>query len=219
VRGEAQNPDELFDVVDYNGRSTGVSKRRADIHRDGDWHRSVHIWVVGEIDGSGSIIFQRRSLAKDTSPGKLDPSVGGHLGAGETWRAAVREADEEIGLAISESDLIYAGTRLGINESDPAIIDREIQDVFFVRRDGPLDVFAPNSAEVSGLVRLGTADALEMFSGDRSVAAVEVMDAESRRIARSTIDRAEFGAQTDRYVYRVAIAARAFLAGERHFSV
>jgi isopentenyldiphosphate isomerase len=219
VISAAQDPGELFDVVDFNGRATGAQKRRADIHRDGDWHRSIHIWVVGQIDDSGSILFQRRSLAKDTSPGMLDPSVGGHLATGENWLAALREADEEIGLTVSEADLVYAGTRRGVNESDPAIIDREIQDVYFARHDGPLTAFAPNPAEVSGLVRLGIGHALDMFTGAITEAPIEVMDASSRRIERSTVDRAEFGLQTDRYVYRVAIAARAFLAGERHFSI
>ena len=26
----------------------GVMKARGDVHRDGDWHRSVHIWLVQE---------------------------------------------------------------------------------------------------------------------------------------------------------------------------
>ena len=40
------NPDELFDVLDAAGRPTGRAKRRADVHRDGDWHRALHCWVL-----------------------------------------------------------------------------------------------------------------------------------------------------------------------------
>jgi hypothetical protein len=38
----------------------GVSKPRGAVHRDGDWHRSVHVWLT---DGS-SLLLQRRSAHK-----------------------------------------------------------------------------------------------------------------------------------------------------------
>ena len=46
----AQDPDELFDVVDAGGNLTGIVKRRGDVHRDGDWHRAIHVWVIGVDD-------------------------------------------------------------------------------------------------------------------------------------------------------------------------
>jgi hypothetical protein len=33
----------LFDILDSDGRPTGVTKRRGDVHRDGDWHGALHI--------------------------------------------------------------------------------------------------------------------------------------------------------------------------------
>ena len=38
--------DELFDVLTPGGEPTERKKRRGDIHRDGDWHASVHIWAA-----------------------------------------------------------------------------------------------------------------------------------------------------------------------------
>ena len=38
--------DELFDVLNDSGERTETTKRRGDIHRDGDWHASVHIWIA-----------------------------------------------------------------------------------------------------------------------------------------------------------------------------
>ena len=81
------DPDELFDVCDTLGRPLGLRKCRADVHRDGDWHRSIHCWVAGQYaDGTPYVVFQRRAENKDTSPGKLDATVGGHLAAGESWK-------------------------------------------------------------------------------------------------------------------------------------
>jgi hypothetical protein len=69
------------------------------------------------------------------------------------------------------------------------------------------------------LVRITVDDALELLSGNQHEARVQTLDAATLRVRQGTITPADFGVQLDRYVYRVAIAARRFLAGERHFSV
>lgn len=38
--------EEYFDALDENGNLTGVKKLRKEVHRDGDWHRTVHIWII-----------------------------------------------------------------------------------------------------------------------------------------------------------------------------
>src|SRR3954469_2867720 len=97
----AQNPDELFDLYTSEGEPLGRTKARALVHRDGDWHRSVHVWVVLQSAAGPCVLFQRRSTAKDTWPGVLDVAVAGHLRAGETVDDALREAEEEIGLSLA----------------------------------------------------------------------------------------------------------------------
>ncbi|MCC6315401.1 MAG: NUDIX domain-containing protein, partial [Thermomicrobiales bacterium] len=98
-RALAQNPGELFDIVRADGSPTGLTKPRASVHRDGDWHRSVHVWVAGiDPDNEPWLMFQQRGAGKDTWPGRLDATVGGHFGAGETLRDALREVREEIGV-------------------------------------------------------------------------------------------------------------------------
>jgi hypothetical protein len=37
---------EYLDVLDSKGVHTGERKLRAHVHRDGDWHRTVHVWVL-----------------------------------------------------------------------------------------------------------------------------------------------------------------------------
>jgi isopentenyldiphosphate isomerase len=216
----AQDPDELFDVVTIHGDPTGVAKRRADVHRDGDWHRAIHIWIVSEIDRVGSIIFQRRSLAKDTSPGALDPTVGGHLTSGETLEEAFREAEEEIGIVVEPEKAIPVGRRIGINETDAGIRDRELQDVYFARDDRPLAGYRPNPAELEELIRVPLEELLDLLAGDRSSVETEVISSHNDQVSQGELTMADFSSRPiDTYRYRVAIAARSMLRGDRHFSV
>ena len=84
---------EFFDVLDENGNKTGKIKLRKEVHRDGDWHRSVHIWVINE---NGDVLLQRRAVDKDSNPNMLDISSAGHLSAGdESIDGAIREIKEE----------------------------------------------------------------------------------------------------------------------------
>jgi isopentenyldiphosphate isomerase len=68
-------------------------------------HRSVHILVVHP---EGRLLLQKRSLRKDTQPGKWDTSVGGHVGFGQSYEeAARREAEEELGFIPGELVFLY----------------------------------------------------------------------------------------------------------------
>lgn len=40
---------EYFDLLDENGNKTGKTKLRNEVHRDGDWHKAVHIWIINEM--------------------------------------------------------------------------------------------------------------------------------------------------------------------------
>ena len=69
---------------------------------------SVNIWFYRQTAAGGlEVLFQHRS-EKVTNGGKWDVSAAGHMNYGETIpEAAMREAREEIGAEISESDLQY----------------------------------------------------------------------------------------------------------------
>jgi isopentenyl-diphosphate delta-isomerase len=72
---------ERIDVLTPDGRPTGVTKGKSEVHRDGDWHRAAHVWIVTP---SGRILLQRRSVRKENYPGFWDVSAAGHLSAGES---------------------------------------------------------------------------------------------------------------------------------------
>jgi isopentenyldiphosphate isomerase len=68
-------------------------------------HRSVHILVIHP---EGRLLLQKRSLRKDTQPGKWDTSVGGHVGFGQSYEeAARREAEEELGVVPGKLTFLY----------------------------------------------------------------------------------------------------------------
>ncbi len=118
---------ESLDLLDEHGDPTGETKPRAAVHRDGDWHRAFHLWVMHP---DGYVLLQRRSRTKDLAPGKVDVSVGGHLRAGEIWLDALREAEEEIGLEVGPADVEFLGTERSERCYPDGSIDREFQDVY-----------------------------------------------------------------------------------------
>jgi isopentenyldiphosphate isomerase len=215
----AQDPAELFDVLTAEGASRGFAKKRSDVHRDGDWHGSIHVWVYGIDRGIPYLVFQRRGRFKDTLPMKLDATVGGHLRSGETVEETLREVQEEIGRNVTMAELLPLGIRLGVSEDVLGIIDREVQHVFLWRVDEPLTTFAPNPEELESLVQLPLEDVLAIF-GDGIVAADALeLRAGSAILTPTLITRSEFAAGIDRYPYRVAIAASNALRGDRYLAI
>lgn len=100
MRHAAQSPDEVFDVVDEHDRVI-ASAERGEIHRLGLRHRAVHIFWMRR---DGQFCLQRRSYAKDSSPGLLSSSCAGHVDSGENYlSAATREFGEELGLQVPAS--------------------------------------------------------------------------------------------------------------------
>ena len=87
---------EYFDLLSPTGEPLGITKERNAVHRDGDWHPSVHIFVIQ----GDRVLLQRRKWDKESFPGKLDLACTGHVDAGEDYlTAARRELQEELNLA------------------------------------------------------------------------------------------------------------------------
>ena len=151
--------EELVDVLDETGEKTGAVKPRSEVHRDGDWHRVFHLWVVRE---DGTLILQRRSRHKDLEPNKVDVTVGGHLEAGESTLDASREAEEELGLEVAPERLAFLGTWQTERRYETAV-DREFQEVFAVVNDWTLEEYSLNCGEVYLLYELPLRRALELY--------------------------------------------------------
>jgi isopentenyldiphosphate isomerase len=216
----AQDPSEPFDVITAAGKPTGRVKSRAEVHRDGDWHRAIHVWVAGvDEHGVSFLTVQRRSPYKDTWPDRFDATVGGHYRAGETLAETLREVEEEIGATPNLQDLRPLGVRVCVNEAQPGIVDREIQDVFLLRDDRPLEDFRPNPAELAALVRFPLQTLVPFLAGERSEIGGESRTPAAIRAERITARIDDFIPTVDRYFLRIAIAAQHVLRGERYVAV
>ncbi len=152
---------ELIDVLTPDGAPTGVTKTKAEVHRDGDWHRAAHVWIVAS---DGRLLLQRRSLRKENYPGLWDVSAAGHLSAGETSQeCAVRETFEELGLRIDARELQFLATlRESCVLNGGTYIDNEIHDVFIVRRDIDVAALALQDGEVDDVALVSELPAHDM---------------------------------------------------------
>ena len=142
---------ELLDVFDEGGVRLGV-RTRADVHREGLWHRCLHLWVV---TADGEVLLQRRARTKAAWPDMLDATAAGHLTAGEAVLDGLREAEEELGIAFSPAVVRLLGVRAVTDRPVPGTINRELQHVYVTRTELPLDGWTGlQREEVDGLVAL-----------------------------------------------------------------
>lgn len=123
---------ELLDVLDVNGKITGIVKDKKQIYIDSDYHRTVHIWII---NSNNEILVQKRNPKKSTYPGLWAISVAGHVKSGETSiEAALRELKEEIGQKLSREELKYLFTvKRNIKYEQYTI--NAIDDVYLVKLD------------------------------------------------------------------------------------
>lgn len=216
----AQDPTELFDVLTFDGKPTGRVKQRALVHRDGDWHRALHVWITGvDEHGEPFLMFQRRAPGKDTWPNHFDTTVGGHLRAGESLHETLREIEEEIGISAEGLALRPLGLRIAISEGTAGIRDRELQEVFLLRDDRPLTAYRPNPHELSALVRFPLRELLPFFAGETDGVRGESLAASTGEVQLITVHQQEFVPKVDSYNLRVAIAATNAHRGDRYIAI
>jgi isopentenyldiphosphate isomerase len=78
-------------------QETSIVFCRSAVHRDGDFHRAVHIWIFAE--STKELLLQKRSDDKDSWAGLWDISSAGHISAGDaSLNTARRELQEELGV-------------------------------------------------------------------------------------------------------------------------
>ena len=141
--------DEFLNLIDSESRLTSRSKPRSLVHRDGELHPAVHIWIIKRKDMGIYVLLQKRSHEKRIAPDCFDVSAAGHVAQGEEFRStAVRETEEELGLKIHGSRLELIGL-LRNEYSDEGVNDNELRAVYLCREDVDVDKFVLQSSEVS----------------------------------------------------------------------
>ena len=206
-RARRHQTGELLDIYDDSLRPLGV-KDRGLVHLDGDWHRSLHCWLVSP--ARRAVLVQRRAATKATYPGALDTSVAGHYRAGEGVREGCREADEELGLRIDPERLVPLGRAVDMARHG-YLIDREVADVFLYATDVALCDLRPDPAEVAEVLESPVEQVWAMFCAGRPEAEARAWD--GRRAYGSCLRPEAFTVHLDRYYARLAVQARRVAEG------
>ncbi len=140
--------EEFIDVVGTDGRKTGIRKKRALIHRDGDLHQTVHVWIS---DGK-RVLLQKRAPQKDSFPNKWDVSAAGHVSSGEDIeQAAMRECYEELGLKRQLDEFNFIGKSYQYHEND-LIKDNELVYIYVIKKSISLKEVQIEEDEISGVL-------------------------------------------------------------------
>jgi len=130
-------PQEIWDLLDSEGRLTGKTMVRGQEVPPGMYHIGVHIWPM---DGRGRLLVQKRSMQVLWKPG-IWAATGGSALSGETpEEAARRELREELGYE-AQADELKLLARLRRTNS--------FCSIFFLITDRPAEAFRLQKEEVS----------------------------------------------------------------------
>lgn len=104
---------ELLNIVNEEDEIIGTESRER-IHQEGLLHREIHVYFITP---KKELIFQCRAKNKDTFPGLLDATVGGHVELGDSYeKTAIKETEEETRVKINSEDLILIKKNKGYDK-------------------------------------------------------------------------------------------------------
>ena len=156
---------EYFDILDENGNKTGKIKLRSEVHRDGDWHKGIHIWIF---NNDGDILLQRRCATKDSNPNMIDISCAGHLTAGDdSLTGAIRELKEELDLDVANEDLKLIKTLKRANKYTATFINNEFDDLYILITDKKIKDMKYQEDEISELMYVPYKEFKEMVQSNK----------------------------------------------------
>jgi isopentenyldiphosphate isomerase len=211
---------EIIDIYDENLTPLG-SVSRDDAHQNGQWHRTIHAWIVRP-HKRGYVLFQKRGKHKKLFPDVLDISAAGHYMTGETYKEGVREITEEIGLNVTEKDLISLGIKMDVAKVG-SVTNREFSDVFLLARDEAPNEYKIDENEVEGLVQIKIQDGLDLFSGRKTEIWAEGVEwsreSNTWQPIKIKVNKEKFIPRIDPYYYKIFIIAKAYLKGEKDLSI
>lgn len=122
---------EYVDILDEFGNKTGETVEKTESYKRSLWHR-VAIALI--INPNGETLVCRRALTKKLSPGLWANSATGYIRSGEQNRDAIkREISEELGLIISDNQLIYMGSIKDQMCEIPGTCSRWFLEVFIAK--------------------------------------------------------------------------------------
>lgn len=158
------NGEELA-IVDDKGNISEEGVQRSVAHRDGIRHAASHVFIYKRIDNTLWFLLQRRSRCKDSFPGCLDMSSGGHVEKGSDFLlTAQRELGEELGLTVATNDLTPLFSQVVDYTEEfhgTTFIDKEINTVYAMEMAIDPNTLSVQEKEVAEVVWLSENEILD----------------------------------------------------------
>ena len=152
---QGKEKNEFFTLFNENGEPTGIIKERKAVHRDGDLHGAVHIWIIDKKQEKLMVLLQKRSANKDSFPNCYDCSSAGHVSAGETFEsAAIRELYEELSIEADREDFTFLFKQVVGGEytfADKPFKNHEVNFVYLYDKPVDIEKLHFQEEEISGL--------------------------------------------------------------------
>lgn len=150
--------DTYLSVVDGDDFVVG-RQLRSIVHKQGLRHREVHVWFVTK---DKELVLQRRSAHKDTYPGLLDATVGGHVEEHQDYMsAALMEVAEETGLTVGRT-LLTPLAKIDVTQVDAerGITNKVFRMVYLFRFNGALSDLTVEAMDGAGFEAVPVKDIL-----------------------------------------------------------
>jgi isopentenyldiphosphate isomerase len=217
--------EEYLDIYNSKGVHLGKESRKI-IHERGMWHKTFHCWIIFKNEvGEDCVLMQKRAAGKASAPNKLDSSVAGHYAAGEDILGGIREFKEETGIDIDSQDLIPLGIRISVSDYRENNINKELQEVFFIKKAISLESLTLPVDEVAGMVELPVDRCIELFDNQvdhfvaRGIFNDDVLSPGKPLIKNATITIEDFIFFIDNFHFKIMLLAKRALADEKYLFI
>jgi len=130
---------ERFDVYDSNGRKTGIVKEDSRTLEEGQYKMAVAVWFLNDDD---KFLIQKRAETMRTAPSMFGVTSGSSITGEEPKETAIRECCEELGIEISENDLILL---------DKIVDGNYLMYFYIVHKEIEIDKLKLQSSEVASV--------------------------------------------------------------------
>ena len=148
-------------IIDEEGNPTGKILPREDIHNQNYLHNEVACFVIND---NNEVLLEKRSPTKRYSPNKYGLCAG-HVMAFEPLKSAlVREIKEEIGITVSENDLIPFGEKEYIREET----NSHITYFFYIKLNLDISEFTIQKEELTEVKWFKIEDIINLVKQDNN---------------------------------------------------
>lgn len=128
---------EIWDLYDENENKTGKTMEKGSQVPAGTYHLGVDIWIM---NSKGELLVQKRSKNKESYPDMWAMTGGSALKGENAKKAICREAKEELGIKVEQSELeLIKKVRT----------TKTFIHIFFIKKDIEIEDLKLQSEEVS----------------------------------------------------------------------